>query len=94
MQKNILNDNLNFTINIKWLIQLVVGVGFLVWGFYTIESRNQSLERNMELALKEIEIYELERKESRKEQVDEIKERLLWYEKDLNLNPFSWKKGK
>ena len=48
----------------------------------------------MELALKEIEIYELERKESRKEQVDEIKERLLWYEKDLNLNPFSWKKGK
>lgn len=94
MQKNILNDNLNFTINIKWLIQLVVGVGFLVWGFYTIESRIQSLERNMELALKEIEIYELERKESRKEQVDEIKERLLWYEKDLNLNPFSWKKGK
>ena len=42
------------------MIQLVFGVGFLVWGFYTIESRIQSLERNMELALKEIEIYLIE----------------------------------
>ena len=93
MTKKILNDNLNFTINIKWLIQLIIGVGCIVWGFYTIESRIQSLEHNMELTLREIEIYELERKESQKEHVDEIKEQLLWYQNEINLNPFSWGKS-
>lgn len=98
MTKNVLNDSFNLTINFKWLIQLVFAVGFVVWGFWTIESRIQALERDMAVAMEEIKLHEIERLESEKIHVEEIEERLLWYENELNLNPLSWgkrnKKGK
>ena len=61
-----------------------------------LESRIQELERNMVLALKEIELHEEERKYAEEAHVAQMEERMLWYESELNLNPFSWgkKKGK
>ena len=83
------------TINFKWLIQIIVATAMLVYAFWTFESRIQALERNMSLALKEIELHEEERIVANKKHMAEIKEQLEWYETELNLNPFSWgKKGK
>ena len=48
----------------------------------------------MELALEEIELHEAERKIAEDKHIKEIQEQLLWYESELNLNPFSWGKGK
>ena len=48
----------------------------------------------MELALEEIELHEAERKIAEDQHIKEIQEQLLWYESELNLNPFSWGKGK
>ena len=48
----------------------------------------------MVLALEEIELHEAERVESQQAHVDEMEERMKWYESELNLNPFSWGKGK
>lgn len=94
MTKGILNDSFNVTINFKWLIQIIIVTAMVVIGWYRLETRIQNLERNMELALKEIELHEIERKNNQKEHVEEIEERLLWYEQELNLNPFSWGKDR
>ena len=68
----------------------------IVYGWYQLESRIQELERNMVLALEEIEFHEQERKQAEEAHVQHMEERMLWYESELNLNPFSWgkKKGK
>jgi hypothetical protein len=58
-----LDDNTNFGINIKWLIQIVVGVGGAVWVYFTIMSslshleietmrHNQEIELNSEFRVK------------------------------------------
>jgi len=91
---SVIGDSMNLTINIKWLIQLFVFAGMLVYGWYQLESRIQGLERNMVLALEEIELHEQERKEAEQQHVQQIQEQLDWYEKELNLNPFSWGKNK
>ena len=88
----ILGDSMAITINFKWLIQIIFGTALVVYAFWTIEGRIQELERNMGLALNEIELHEAERKMAEKKHVAEMEERMLWYESELNLNPFSWGK--
>ena len=66
----------------------------LFYSFWRLEARIQDLERNMLLALEEIELHEQERKHSEDEHVAQMEERMLWYESELNLNPFSWGKKK
>ena len=90
----IIGDSMSVTINFKWLLQLIVAVGMIVYGWWQLESRIQGLERNMVLALDEIELHEAERKHSEEAHVAEMEERMDWYETELNLNPFSWGKNK
>ena len=88
----IIGDNMSLHINIKWLIQLFVLAGMLVYGWYQLETRIQDLERNMVLAMEEMELHEQERKAAEQKHVADMEERMLWYESELNLNPFSWGK--
>ena len=90
----IIGDSMSVTINFKWLLQLIVAVGMVVYGWWQLESRIQDLERNMVLALEEIELHDAERLESQQAHVAEMEERMKWYENELNLNPFSWGKKK
>ena len=90
----IIGDSMSVTINFKWLLQLIVAVGMIVYGWWQLESRIQGLERNMVLALEEIELHEEERKHDEEAHVAQMEERMLWYESELNLNPFSWGKDK
>ena len=90
----VIGDSMSVTINFKWLLQLIVAVGMIVYGWWQLESRIQDLERNMVLALEEIELHDAERLESQQAHVAEMEERMKWYENELNLNPFSWGKGK
>ena len=88
------------TINFKWLLQLIVAVGMVVYGWWQLESRIQELERNMTIALEEIAIYEEERAIAEEEHIqmleNQMQEQNVWIEKELgiNLNPFSWGKKK
>ena len=91
---DVIGDSFSVTLNFKWLLQIIAGTAMVVYAFWRIEGRIQTLERNMELALEEIEIHESERKKAEKAHVDQIQEQLEWYESELNLNPFSWGKGK
>jgi hypothetical protein len=90
----IIGDSMSVTINFKWLLQLIVAVGMIVYGWWQLESRIQGLERNMQLALTEIELHEDERKVAETKHIAEMEERMVWYENELNLNPFSWGKDK
>ena len=88
----IIGDNMSIQINFKWLLQIIAATAIVVYGWYQLETRIQSLERNMVLALEEIELHERERKTAEQAHVSEMEERMLWYESELNLNPFSWGK--
>ena len=91
----VIGDSMAITINFKWLLQIIAATAIAVYAFWKIEGRIQDLERKMVLAMDEIELHEEERKAAEKKHVAEMEERMLWYESELNLNPFSWgKKGK
>ena len=97
----IINDNLSFNINIKWLIQLLVLTGMIVYGWYQLESRIQDLERNQIVVIEQVEVFNEERKLAEELHIQQLEaqmqEQTVWIEKELgiNLNPFSWgRKGK
>ena len=92
--KSVIGDSMSITINFKWLLQIIAGTAIIVYSFWKIEGRIQALERNMEIAMEEIELHETERIAAEKAHVDAMKEQMDWYEKELNLNPFSWGKNK
>ena len=90
----IIGDSMSVTINFKWLLQLIVFVGMLVYGWWQLESRIQDLERNMVLALEEIELHDQERKAAEDKHVKDMEEEGSLLKKELNINPFSWGKKK
>ena len=90
----IIGDSMSVTINFKWLLQLIVFVGMLVYGWWQLESRIQDLERNMIIAIEEIELHDQERKAAEQQHIESMQEQMDWYQKELNLNPFSWGKKK
>ena len=92
--RSVIGDGMAITINFKWLLQIIVGTAMLVYAFWTFESRIQELERNMVLALDEIELHEQERLSSQEVHIEDIEERLKWYEGQLSINPLSWGKKK
>jgi|TARA_Y100000310_G_scaffold148059_1_gene147306 hypothetical protein len=89
-KKQILGDSMAITINFKWLLQIIAGTAIVVYFFWKLEGRIQELERNMGLALEEIELHEQERKLAEEAHIKEMQEQMDWYQKELNLNPFSW----
>ena len=99
---SVIGDSMNLTINMKWLLQLFVFAGMLVYGWWQLESRIQDLERNMVVAIEEIELHEQERQIAEEQHIQalelQMQEQTVWIEQELgiNLNPFSWgkKKGK
>ena len=90
----IIGDNMSIQINFKWLIQLFVFAGMLVYGWYQLETRIQDLERNQVVVIEQVEVFVEERQIAEKRHVAEMEERMLWYESELNLYPFSWGKKK
>ena len=89
-----MGDNTVVSINLKWLGQMLVLVAGLVYGYYRIETRIGNLEQGIELANNDI--AELVSKHMIKEEKErnQMEERISFFEKELNLNPFSWKRKK
>ena len=93
-RSSVVDDNMVISINFKWAIQLCVLVGAFVYGYYRIESRLASLES--ELVEADSTIRSLLDKHSLEEQREraELESRISFYEKEFNINPFSWGKKK
>ena len=84
---SVIDDNAIISLNLKWLLQLIVLVSGLVYGYYRIETRIADLEDGVLSANTEIRSllakHELEEAES----IAALQEELKFYQK---LNP--WKK--
>ena len=80
----VLDDNAIVSINLKWLGQIAVLLGMLVYGYWQIEIRIQNLETNFEQANKTItELVEKHIVEEQ-ERFAEMEEELKWYQKLTN----------
>ena len=89
-----IDDNFWISLNIKWLGQIIFGVTLIVLGYLRIENRIAELERRVELS--DTNIEELVSKHMIKEEKERVamEERISFFERELNLNPFSWKRKK
>ena len=88
----VIGDSMAITINIKWLAQIGVLIGMLVYGYYQIESRITNLENEMSEANGEISSLLEKHMIEEKIQREQLEEKVAWYEK--NINPLSWGKKK
>ena len=91
---SVVGDNTVISLNIKWLIQVLVAVAGVVYGYLQIENRIGELERGIQVANEEI--ADLVSKHIAEEEIKmiEMQQQLEWYQKELNLNPLSWGKRK
>ena len=87
-----MDDNAVISINIRWLGQILILVGTLVYGYYRVETRLGTLENNLADADKRI--GDLLSKHIVEERIEreELAEKVKFYEKEINLNPMSWGK--
>jgi len=74
--------------------QLLVLVGGIIYGAWRVENRITILEQRMAEANDQI--SELVSKHISEERVryEQMEKELQWYQKELNLNPLSWRKKK
>jgi len=93
-RSGIIDDNFSLHINIKWLVQLCMAVCAVIYGYLQVTNRIAELERRVELS--DTNIEELISKHMIKEQKERVamEERISFFERELNLNPFSWKRKK
>ena len=80
----ILDDNAIVSINLKWLGQIAILIGMLVYGYWQIETRIRNLEANFEEG--NLKIQELVNKhiEDEEERYAQMEEELKWYQKLTN----------
>jgi hypothetical protein len=88
----VVDDNAVVSINLKWLGQMFVLVAGLVYSYYMVIQRITDLERRMEIA--DNTVTELVENYQVQEDIKfaKMEEELTWYQKELNLNPLSWRK--
>jgi len=90
-KSEVIGDSMAITINFKWLLQIIAATAIVVYSFWRLEGRIQELERNMVLAMEEIELHDIERQSAEEQHIQDM-ESLL--KTELNINPLSWKWGK
>ena len=90
----VIGDSKAITINFKWLLQILVFVGMLVYSYWQIETRIRDLENKIIIA--DENIGNLLSKHILEERVEreELAEKVAFYEKEFNINPLSWGKRK
>ena len=92
-RSSLVDDNMVVSLNIKWMVQLCILVGGLVYGYYNIMSRLTTLET--ELVEADSQIRSLFDKHSLEEERkrSELESKISFYEEkmNINVNPLSWK---
>ena len=88
----VVGDNTVVSINLKWLGQMLVLIASLIYGYYRIETRITNLERGIQIANDDIQNLVSKHMIKEEKERTEMEERISFFERELNLNPFSWKK--
>ena len=91
----IVDDNAVISLNIKFLANVVLAIGALVYGYWKVETRIATLEGKMLEANEQIGSLLDKHIVEERAQRTELAEKVAFYEKEFNINPLSWgKKGK
>ena len=93
-RSTILDDNASISINLKWLGQIFVLIGMLVYGYWQIETRIRKLEDNVVIANEKIGDLLTKHIVEERAKREELAEKVKFYEKEFNINPLSWRKKK
>ena len=80
----VLDDNAIVSINLKWLGQIAVLIGMLVYGYWQVEIRIRNLETNFEEANLKIEELVNKHIQDEEERYAQMEEELKWYQKLTN----------
>ena len=80
-----IDDNFSVHLNIKWLIQLLMLTGTLVYTYVNITTQLGNITRELEEV--NLRVSKLESKHEA--EMDEIHK---WYKQSLELNPLKWGK--
>ena len=90
----IIDDNAYITINWKLLVQFGVLVFSLGYTWMDLQGRIASLEEEVLDAHVEIKLLVSKHQLEESIQLEEMESKLKFYEKELNINPLSWRKRK
>ena len=90
----IIDDNAYITINWKLLVQLGILISSLTFAWLDIQGRIQKLETEVLEAHAEIKLLVDKHQLEESIQLEELESKLKFYEKELNINPLSWRKRK
>ena len=90
----IIDDNAYITINWKLLVQFGVFIFGIGYTWMDLQGRISSLEEEVVEAHAEIRMLVSKHQLEESTQLEELEDKLKFYEKELNINPLSWKKRK
>ena len=90
----IIDDNAYITINWKLLVQLGVFIFGIGYTWMDLQGRISSLEDEVMEAHAEIRMLVSKHQLEESTQLEELENKLKFYEKELNINPLSWRKRK
>ena len=79
----LIDDNAVVSLNIKWLGQIIVLCGCIVYGYYRIETRISHLEADVQFHNEEIATLVSKHIEEEQARYEEMEEDLKWYQKAL-----------
>ena len=88
----IVDDNAIISLNIKFLANVILAVGALVYGYWKVETRIATLEGKMLEANEQIGSLLDKHIVEERAQRTELAEKVAFYEKEFNINPLSWGK--
>ena len=93
-RRNFIDDKLVLSFNFKFLGNVLLGGGSILYGWFSLQERITNLEKEVLEAHNEIRNLLAKHQLEESAQLEELEDKLKFYEKELNINPLSWKKRK
>jgi len=93
-RSNVIDDNLILSFNFKFLVNILLVGGSILYGWFSLQERITSLEKEVLEANDEIRNLMAKHQLEESAQLEELESKLKFYEKELNINPLSWRKRK
>ena len=91
---NVIDDNLVLSFNFKFLVNVLLVGGSILYGWFSLQERITNLEKEVLEAHNEIRNLLSKHQLEESAQLEKLEDKLKFYEKELNINPLSWKKRK
>jgi len=93
-RSNVIDDNLVLSFNFKFLVNCLIAGGTILYGWFSLQERIEKIEEEILEANNEIRSLFAKHKLEESAQLEELENKLKFYEKELNINPLSWRKRK